>query len=192
MGRRLSVTEARSQLPLLVKEVAEGNDQIVITTRNEPKAIIIGYDTFQRQQRLRRQGVQHIMIELVGEAQALLQATQESCRGAGEPDLYLFLVNFEGLMRKIWEAAEEVSQAHALIASELLDATLIYLAGEDQLRPEQLEPLARVIPLLLHNNLTMKDAAEADRTLVTHGINAMFPIHGDLVSRYEESAVESE
>ena len=186
MERRLNVTEARSQLPLLVKEVAEGNDQIVITTRNEPKAIIVGYETFQRQQRLLTQGAQHIMLELVAESQALIAATQESCHSAGEANLYLFLVTFEGLMHRLWEAAEEVSQAHALIASTLLDASRIYLVGEDQLYPEQLAPLATTLSLLLRDNLTVKDAAEADRTLLVYGINAIFPVDGDLVSHYSD------
>lgn len=184
MERRLNVTEARSQLPLLVKEVAERNDQIVITTRNEPKAIIIGYETFQRQQRLRTQSAQRIMAEFVAEAETLLATTQESCRGAGEADLYLFLVTFEALMEKIWEACEEISEAHALIASELLDISRIYLAGEAQLRPEQLAPLATMLHLLTKENVTKQDAAEADRLLLVHGIQTMFPVGDELVSYY--------
>lgn len=39
MERRLSVPEAHSRLPTLVGEVAEGKGEVVITTRNEPKAV---------------------------------------------------------------------------------------------------------------------------------------------------------
>ena len=190
MGRKLSVTEARSQLPLLVKEVAEGNDPIVITTRNEPKAIIIGYESLQRQQQLRVQGAQYVMAELTKEAQGLLQAAQESCHGIGETDLYLFLVNFAAVMRKIWETAEELSPPHALIAAELLDVTELYLAGKEQLQPEHLAVLSDIVQLLLRERLTMEDAAEADRTLLAHGINAMFPVQDDLASLYEVSEVD--
>ncbi len=192
MERRLSVTEARSQLPTLVGEVAAGKGEVVITTRNEPKAVIVGYESFQRQRRLRVQGAQHVMAGMVAEAQTLIQAAQEGCRGEGEPDLYLFLVSFEELLRGIWEAGEEISPAHASIASELLDASRLYLAGEDRLCPEQLEPLAEVLALLTRDGLTMEDAAEADRHLLSHGINAMFPIQGDLVSLYEEREPEQE
>ena len=187
MDRTLSVSDVRSQLPTLVREVAKGNGEIVITTRNEPMAIIVGYETFQRQRRLSTQGAHHVIDQLVKEAQALIQATQEGCRGPGEVELYLFLTSFEPLMYKIWEAAEEISPAHASIASLLLDASTIYRAGDRQLHPQQLEPLAEIIPLLLRAELTMDDAAEADRHLLAHGINAFFPVHGDLNALYDES-----
>ncbi len=190
MGRTLNLTEVRSRLSTLVKEVVESNDQVVITTRNEPQAIIMSYQAYQRQQRLRTQGAQHLMGQLVQEAEALLQATIESCRGAGEADLYLFIVHFEQLMHDLWETAEAVSEAHASLASELLDISRIYLAGEAQLQPTQLETLAAVMTLFRHENLTMDDVAEADRTLLAHGLDAFFPVHGDLVSLYENQADE--
>ncbi|MCB0123390.1 MAG: hypothetical protein KDE58_14140, partial [Caldilineaceae bacterium] len=120
----------------------------------------------------------------------LIQTTQESCREAGDPDLYLFLVNFEEIMHNIWETAEEISPAHAALASELLDISRIYLAGEAQLQPKQLEPLTEVLRLLVRDQLTMADAAEADRYLLTHGLNALFPVHGDLATLYENPASE--
>lgn len=192
MDRKLSVSDVRSQLPTLVREVAQGNDEIVITTRNEPMAIIVGYEAFQRQRFLSAQGARHVVDQLVEEAQALIQATQEGCRGPGEADLYLFLISFESLIHRIWEAAEEVSTAHASIASLLLDASTIYRSGERQFHPQKLGPLADIITLLLRIELTMDDAAEADRHLLAHGINAFAPIHGDLNALYAESEAEQE
>jgi prevent-host-death family protein len=190
LERRLSVTETRNRLPALVGEIAEGKGEVVITTRNEPKAVIVDYQVFLRHRRLRAQGARHVMAELVAEAQALLQATQEGSRGEGEPDLYLFLVSLEELLRNIWEAAEDISQAHASVASELLDAVRLYLAGEDRLRPEQLPVLAEALALLTRDELTMADAAEADRLLLSHGINAAFPVQGNLVALYKERKPE--
>lgn len=190
MGRTLNLTEVRSRLSTLVKEVVESNDQVVITTRNEPQAIIMSYQAYQRQQRLRTQGAHHLMGQLVREVEALLQATIESCRGAGEADLYLFLVHFEQLMHDLWETAEAVSEAHASLSSELLDISRIYLAGEAQLQPTQLETVAEVMSLFHRENLTMADVAEADRTLLAHGLDAFFPVHGDLVSLYENQTAE--
>ena len=120
------------------------------------------------------------MGQLVQAAQSLLQATIESCHGAGEADLNLFLVHFEQLMLDLWETTEAVSEAHASLASELLDISRIYLAGERELQPTQLAPLAAVMTLFRHENLTLADVAAADRTLLDHGLDAFFPIHGDL------------
>jgi hypothetical protein len=66
----------------------------------------------------------------------------------------------------------------------LLDISRIYLAGERQLQLAQLEPLATVVDLLNRDQLTMDDAADADRYLLAHGLDAFFLVHGDLVSCY--------
>lgn len=124
------------------------------------------------------------MIQLVQDAKLLIQMAQESHNGS-DPDFYGFLLQFERSMHRVWEAAEAVSEAHASVASELLDISRIYLAGERQLQPAQLEPLATVVDLLTRDQLTMGDAAEADRYLLAHGLDAFFPVHGDLVSCYE-------
>jgi len=190
LERRLSVTETRNRLPALVGEIAEGKGEVVITTRNEPKAVILDYEVFLRHRRLRAQGARHVMAELVAEAQTLLQGTQEGSRGEGEPDLYLFLASLAELLLSVWEAAEDISQAHASVASELLDAVRLYLAGEDRLQPDQLPVLAEALTLLTRDELTMADAAETDRRLLSHGINSVFPVQGDLVSLYEEQEPE--
>ena len=124
------------------------------------------------------------MLQLVQDAKLLIQAAQENLNGS-ESDLDGFLVHFERIMHRIWEAAETVSEAHASVASELLDISRIYLAGERQLQPAQLEPLATVVDLLSRDQLTMEDAAEADRYLLAHGLDAFFPVHGDLASCYD-------
>lgn len=124
------------------------------------------------------------MLQLVQDAKLLIQMAQES-RNGSDPDLYGFLLQFERSMHRVWEAAETVSEAHASVASELLDISRIYLAGERQLQPAQLEPLATVVDWLTRDQLTMEDAAEADRYLLAHGLDAFFPVHGDLASCYE-------
>ncbi|MCE7983508.1 MAG: hypothetical protein DYG89_20235 [Caldilinea sp. CFX5] len=124
------------------------------------------------------------MIDLLTEAQTLIQVTQQNCHNAGEIDLYPFLVNFEQLMHQIWEAAERISQPHALISSELLDVSRIYLAGEAQLCLEQLTPLAATVALLAKKTLTMQDAANADRYLLSQGIHTLFPVGDDFSSLY--------
>ncbi|MEZ4730430.1 MAG: hypothetical protein R3E79_25170 [Caldilineaceae bacterium] len=53
------------------------------------------------------------------------------------------------------------------------------------MQPAELETVAEVMTLFRRENLTMDDVAEADRTLLAHGLDAFFPVQGDLVSLYE-------
>ena len=92
----------------------------------------------QHQEQWHIEMAQQRMPQLVKEAQALLHATQEHCRDAEVVDLQTFLVHIEPLLHAIWQTAETVSEAHASLASELLDISRIYLAGEGQLQAEQL------------------------------------------------------
>jgi len=133
----------------------------------------------------------HALGELIREAKGLIQAAPKSSQAIDETALALFLVNFEAVIRKIWQTAEVFSSPHALIACELLDAIELFLAREAQLRPEQLETIANVVQLLGRESLTMKDAAEADRILLAHGINAFFPIQDGLASHYERNKAEA-
>jgi prevent-host-death family protein len=187
MERILSLTQARSQLPALVKAAAESDEPIVISTRNEPKALLIGYQAFQRQQRLQREGARYYFKALLAKADLLLQTADENQYQVGAPELYLFLVQFEKIMYALWETAEAISQPHALVASQLCDLSRLYLAGEDQPQPTQFAPLLQIIHLLSRDTITMEEAAEADRYLLANGINTMPPIHNDFASLYEEA-----
>lgn len=77
-----------------------------------------------------------------------------------------------------------VAYPNCTAAHELLNISRIYLAGEDQLQPEQLKPLMTVFDLLNHEQLTMAAVDEANRYLLTHGLDAFFPVHGDLAALY--------
>ena len=138
----------------------------------------------QHQERLPIQTAPQRMTQLIKEVQALLHATQERGRDAEVVDLQTLLAHIEPILHAIWQTAETVSEAHASLASELLDISRIYLVGEDQLQPEQLDPLITVLDLLNHEQLTMAAVAEADRYLLTHGLDAFFPVHGDLADLY--------
>jgi len=98
MGRMLSVTEARSQLPTLVKEVVKQDSPIIISVQNQPKAVIMGYEMFVSQQELITLGAKHQLHLLVNKAQSLLEETLEGSV-SGDGGLYLFWCNFGALMR---------------------------------------------------------------------------------------------
>lgn len=192
MERNLSLTEARSKLPALVKAAAESDEPIVISTRNEPKALLIGYQAFQRQQRLQREGAHYYFKALIAKADLLLQTADENQYKAGDTELYSFVLQFEKIMHDLWEVAETISRPHALIAAQLLVLSRLYRTGEDQPKPAQFAVLSKIINLLSQDTLSIQDAAEADRTLLTNGINTMPPIHNDFASLYEEPEANEE
>lgn len=186
MERILNLTEVRSQLPALVKAAAESDETIVISTRNEPKALLIGYQAFQRQQRLQREGAPYYFKALLAKAELLLQTADENQYQAGDTELYSFVLQFEKIMHDLWEVAETISRPHALIAAQLLVLSRLYRTGEDQPKPAQFAVLAKIVNRLGQDALSMQDAAEADRILLANGINTMPPIHNDFASLYEE------
>ncbi|MBV7337309.1 type II toxin-antitoxin system Phd/YefM family antitoxin [Chloroflexi bacterium TSY] len=194
MERRLNVTEARNQLPTLVKEVSEKNNQIIISTRNEPKAIIMGYDAFRQQQERLTKGARYRLPELMEKVQNLLEQTLEGCRGDGEPILYSFWTEMGRLMREAWELYEVTSRPHASIAFQLFELSERCITGDTMLKLEQLQSVSEVLTWLKQDKLTMENAAEMDRYLLQHDIDARYPayIDSDLNALYETDEDEDD
>lgn len=187
MERTINVTEARSQLPTIVKEVAERDSQIVIATRNEPKAIIMGYDAFVAQQKLSIKGAQYELWELVEQACTLLETTIEGCRTSGEASLYAFWQDLGQLMRTAWAIAGKFSEPHALLAFQLFELSERSRSGDTVLTIEQLPPVVKALSQLSLRDLTIADVAAADRYLLQNEIDASLPlsIEGDFTTLYE-------
>ncbi|MEZ4860288.1 MAG: hypothetical protein R3C14_03245 [Caldilineaceae bacterium] len=91
------------------------------------------------------------------------------------------------MQQLIQEAQTLIQSAQACCHEvvELLNISHICLASAAQLQYEQWGALAESLSLLAHEQLTMADAAAADRHLLAHKLNAFFPVHGDLVNLYE-------
>ncbi|MEM7539832.1 MAG: type II toxin-antitoxin system prevent-host-death family antitoxin, partial [Chloroflexota bacterium] len=173
---------------LIIKEVAETTQPIVISTRNEPKAILMGYNAYLQQQILSKKGKEHRFEELVTKAQNLLEAAIEGYRD-GDPKLYMFWSHFGRLMEKIWELTDDNSNTrpHSAISFQLYELSESCLAGHDQLSRNQLEPITKVLALLKRNDLSIEDAAEADRYLLNNQIDATFPLNlgSDFAALYD-------
>jgi len=191
MERLLNVTDARSQLPKLVKEVTSNGHQIVITTLNEPKAIITGHAAFQRSQRLMQRAATLYLNDLVDRAQKLIEETQESCQGAGESEMYLFLKQFNPQMRDAWEIAEKISEPHSSLAFAMFTISEIYLSIENypslkHLSPIQLNAITDALIYLKCKDLSMEEVGKADFQMMQAGIQTMFPLYveGDLNALY--------
>jgi prevent-host-death family protein len=186
MEQILSVSEARGQLTGLVQRVAERGGEIVITTRDEPMAVLMSYQAYQSWQKRQKQQAKAQFAELLDSARELIETTLEGSRGAGDSDLYLFWHNLKPLAEELWQAGLEVSEGHALLTSTLLDVALMVLDGDTPLQLEHLLALKPIVDdFLAQPELAASDAAQAHRVLVESGLRVIFPIGGDLAGLYK-------
>jgi prevent-host-death family protein len=188
MERALSVSETRGRLTRLVQQVAEQGGEVIITTRDEPMAVLMSYRAYRRWRERQRHQARVQFAELLSSARELIETTLEGSREAGDSDLYLFWHNFKPIAEELWQAGLEVSEGHALIASTLLDVTLMVLDSDAPLQPEHLSVLKRIATdFLPRPELTANDAAQAHRLLVEGGLRTVFPVEGDLATLYREA-----
>lgn len=59
MPQTMSVTEARDNFPALVRRVAEQDESVVVTSHNQPKVVVMRWETYQTQQQAQRVGAHH-------------------------------------------------------------------------------------------------------------------------------------
>jgi prevent-host-death family protein len=190
MERTLSVSEARGRLTGLVQQVAERGGEVIITTRDEPMAVLMSYRAYHRWRERQQHQARDQFGELLNSARELIETTLEGCSEVGDSDLYLFWHNFKPMAEELWQASLEVSEGHALIASALLDVTLMVLDGDALLQPGHLSVLKRIVTAFLsRQELTASDAAQAHRLLVEGGLRTVFPVENDLAALYEQEAV---
>ena len=88
---------------------------------------------------------------------------------------YGFWQEMGRLMREAWEIYKTRSMTHASIAFQLFELSERCLTGDTMLALEQLQPVFEVLTRLRQNALTMVDAAEMDRYLLQHDIDARYP-----------------
>lgn len=184
MARTISVTEARDNFPALVRQVGASGEAVIVTSRNQPKVVIMDYETFQRQRELQEEGARSLLKRRVEETLSLIESTREA------PDsvaLYLLTGTLGEYTREMWLAGRAISRPVRSLATTLHNAIVNLQEGGEQLTLEQLDWLVKVVPLLLEPNLTIEKVTEADRQLLAVGLDAVFPIEGDLVYLYEGS-----
>ena len=59
MPQTMSVTEARDNFPALVCRVAEQDESVVVTSHNQPKVVVMRWETYQAQQQAQMEGARH-------------------------------------------------------------------------------------------------------------------------------------
>lgn len=187
MARTISVTKARDSFPALVRQVSASGEAFIVTSRNQPKVVIVDYETFQRQRELQKEGARSLLNRLLSQAEQFTESTLEGYR-PDSLELSLFLETFQDMARTVWETCRLLDKPRRMLAVNVMDAILNFRESGEQLTPDHLKALAEVLPLLRREDLTVDEVAEADRQLLAAGLDAVFPVEGDLVSLYKEPA----
>ncbi len=184
METTVSVTQARDNLPSLIRQASSGSSPVVITNRNQPQVVILGYKAYQRSQRLALSGAHSLLKQLVAQAQALLAEAREGL----EPDSVeyaMFLDTLQEIARQVWEAARLLGKPYRILGVTILSAILNRRESGQALSDPQLEALSSTLSLLLEDELDLENVGQADQQLLTVGLDAVFPVEGDLASLYE-------
>ena len=184
METTLSITQARDNLPSLIRQVSSGSTPVVITNRNQPQVVILDYETYQRGQRLALSGAHSLLKQLVAQVQTLLAEAGEGLE-PGSVENAMLLDTLQEITRQVWEATRLLGKPYRILGVTVLNAILNHRESGQALSEPQLETLSSVLSLLLKGELDLEEVGQADQQLLTVGLNAVFPIEGDLASLYE-------
>ena len=179
MEQVLNITEENSPLIKLAREVKRKNSRIVISTEDEPQAILMPYNTFLFQQELPIENAEYHLQNLIVQAQDLLEAAQEGCLPLGDPKLYMFWGDFGQVMHKAWKIAKDLSRPHAAVAFQLFELSERCTTGDMMLEAKRLQPVGEVLKRLKQSDFTMEDAAAMDWYLLQNDIDARYPTYID-------------
>ena len=183
MSQTVSVTEARDNFPALVRQVAEQDDAIVVTSRNQPRVVLVRWETYQQQQSLQCEGAKHKLHMLVNTMLALIATLEEAYR----PDSYEVMQSGQELLelaKQAWMAARLLDTPRRHLASTISDGLLFFSQSAGVITAEQLSQLGQSLPLLQRADLTPEEVATADRELVKVGLDAMAPMDDGLAGLY--------
>jgi prevent-host-death family protein len=184
METTVSVTQARDNLPTLIRQVRSGAPPVVITNRNQPQVVILGYEAYQRSQHLALSGAHNLLQQLVAQAQTLLGEAREGLE-PGSVESALYLDTLQEIARRVWEVTRLLGKPQRMLGVTILSAILNYRESGQALSEPQLEALSGALSLLLEDELDLEKVGQADQRLLETGLDAVFPVEGDLASLYE-------
>ena len=188
MSETITVTEARDNFPALVRRIAEQDDPVVVTSRNQPRVVLVPWETYQLQQTLQIEGAEHRLQMLVQNMLALMAALQEAYRS----DSYELTQGSQELLalaRQSWKTCRLLDTPRRHLSSTIADGLLFRMRIEESITVEQLVQLLQTVPLLQKTDLTQQEVAVADRALASVGIDAMMPLDDELVNRYGQTDI---
>lgn len=189
MPQTMSVTEARDQFPALVRRVAEQDEPIVVTSHNQPKAVLMRWETYQAQQQAQIEGARFRLAHCVTTMEQIGGGLLEAYR-PNSFDLEHGTQALLQLAREAWTITHLLELPRRDLAALLTDVLLILLEQKGQLTEGQLERLLATIPLLRQDDLTDAQVAKLAQGLLEVGLSSIFPMNDDAVAQYLALAEE--
>ncbi len=184
MAQTISVTDARNKFPALVRQIAEQDDPVVVTSRNQPQVVLVPWPTYQQQQALQSEGAEHRLQTLVQGMLTLIAALLE----AYEPGSYALTQGTQELWtmtRQAWKICRLLEIPRRHLASMIADGLAGAVQSANGLTIAQLAQLAQSVALLQRKDLTQQEVAIADQALAGVGLDALLPVGDDFVDLYE-------
>jgi prevent-host-death family protein len=184
MQQTMSITDVRKNFPALVRQLSEGDEPIVVTNRNRPQAVLIGWETFERQERnniiaghVQLTTIVGRMVKLAGGLEEAHDATSVELQHGAE-DLLI-------MARQAWETSRSLPEPYPFLATLIADALENLLSWDEPITREQLATLYEILPLLSQETLEMAQVRSADLALLNVNLNAVAPMGDELTELYE-------
>lgn len=179
----MSVTEARDNFPALVRRVAEQDESVVVTSHNQPKVVVMRWETYQAQQQAQIEGAHHRLAQCVTMMEQIAGGLIEAYR-PNSFDLEFGTQDLLRLAREAWLACRLLDKPRRHLASMLTDVLINVIERKTELTEAQLAQFLQVIPLLRRDDLTNEIVGNVDLTLAENGLSSMLPIDDALVEHY--------
>jgi prevent-host-death family protein len=80
MPQTITVAEAHANFHALVRLIVEQDESIIITSQGQPQVVLVRWETYQQQQRVRVEDAQHRLLRLTTEMESITARLQESFR----------------------------------------------------------------------------------------------------------------
>lgn len=184
MTQTISITEARDNFPALVRQIAEQAKTVVVTSRNQPRVVLMPWETYQQQQDLQSEGAEYRLQRLV----TVLERTAAGLSEAFDPnslDLPQGIQDLAIVARDVWTTCRLLAAPRRHLSSLLTDALLNVSQSGVQVNEMQLQQLLAILPLLRQPDLTNEAVRQADLALAVVGLHTIIPIGDELVASYQ-------
>lgn len=190
MSETISITEARDNFPALVRRVADQDEAVVVTSHNQPRVVLVRWETYQAQQQQQVKGTRYRLQSLLTEMERAAAGLQEAFLPASL-ELVQGMQELATLVHEAWKTCRFLEPARRHLAGILSDSLSNVAESSGPLTREQLTQWMTFLPLLRQTDLSTEVVANVDRALAEAGLSSVFSISSELVTYYQSTFEEA-